>query len=219
MRTTARRDGDAWVLDGAKRFISNAGVAHTYAVFAKTDPAAGHAGVSAFMVHADDPGFSVGRMEHKLGIRGSATGDIHLDGCRIPADRLLGAEGEGFRLAMRVLDRSRPGIAAQAIGLAQGAIDYAVAYARERETFGRPIASHQGIQFMLADMQTRTDAARLLALARRREDRGGRDRRPATRYSAMAKLCASDVAMADHDRRGADPRRLRLHDRVPASSG
>src|SRR5436305_614494 len=129
MRTTARRDGDAYVLDGQKRFITNAGVAHAYTVFAKTDPNSGHAGISAFMVEADDPGFSVGRMEHKMGIRGSTTGDVLFEGCRIPADRLLGAEGDGFRIAMSVLDRSRPGIGAQALGLAQGAIDYAVQYA------------------------------------------------------------------------------------------
>jgi alkylation response protein AidB-like acyl-CoA dehydrogenase len=167
MRTTAVRDGDGYVLNGAKRFITNAGVAGTYAVFAKTDPAAGHAGVSAFMVEADDPGFSVGRLEHKMGIRGSTTGELLFDDCRIPADRLVGREGEGFRLAMRVLDRSRPGIAAQALGLAQGAIDYALAYAQERHAFGRPIAAQQGIQFMLADMQTRTEAARPAALPRR----------------------------------------------------
>jgi alkylation response protein AidB-like acyl-CoA dehydrogenase len=164
-------------------------------VFAKTDPAAGHAGVSAFMVEADDPGFSVGRLEHKMGIRGSTTGELLFDDCRIPADRLVGREGEGFRLAMRVLDRSRPGIAAQALGLAQGAIDYALAYAQERHAFGRPIAAQQGIQFMLADMQTRTEAARLL-LYRVGEmlDAGATD--PAfTRYSAMCKLLCSDVAM------------------------
>src|SRR3954471_17880725 len=121
MRTTARREGDGYVLDGQKRFITNAGVAHTYVVFAKTDPQKGSKGISAFMVEADDPGFSVGRMEHKMGIRGSTTGDILFEGCRIPADRLLAAEGDGFRIAMAVLDRSRPGIAAQALGLAQGA--------------------------------------------------------------------------------------------------
>ena len=195
MRTTAVRDGDGYVLNGTKRFITNAGVAGTYAVFAKTDPAAGHAGVSAFMVEADDPGFSVGKLEHKMGIRGSTTGELHFDDCRIPADRLLGREGEGFRLAMRVLDRSRPGIAAQALGLAQGAIDYALAYAQERQAFGRPIAAQQGLQFMLADMQTRTEAARLLLYETARMIDEEPDSPRLTRFSAMAKLLCSDVAM------------------------
>jgi len=195
MRTTARRDGDVFVLDGGKRFITNAGVAHTYGVFAKTEPDRGHAGVSAFMVHADDPGFSVGKLEHKMGIRGSTTGEIHFDGCRIPADRLLGAEGDGFRLAMRVLDRSRPGVAAQALGIAQGAIDYALAYAKERQAFGKPIVAQQGLQFMLADMQTRTEAARLLLYRVGELADAGGDQPEFTRYSAMAKLLCSDVAM------------------------
>jgi alkylation response protein AidB-like acyl-CoA dehydrogenase len=195
LRTTARRDGDEWVLDGSKRFISQAGLAATYAVFARTG-GTGAKGISAFMVEADDPGFSVGKMEHKMGIRASTTGEVHMDGCRLPADRLLGAEGEGFRIAMRVLDRSRPGIAAQALGIAQGAIDVALEYAKGRQAFGKPIADQQAIQFMLADMQSRTDAARLL-LYRVGEliDEGGTD--PAfTRLSASAKLICSDVAMA-----------------------
>ena len=195
MRTTAVRDGGHYVLNGAKRFITNAGVAGTYAVFAKTDPSAGHAGVSAFMVEADDPGFSVGRLEHKMGIRGSTTGELLFDDCRIPADRLLGREGDGFRLAMRVLDRSRPGIAAQALGLAQGAIDYALAYAQERHAFGKPIAAQQGIQFMLADMQTRTEAARLLLYRVGEMLDEGATAPSFTRYSAMCKLLCSDVAM------------------------
>jgi alkylation response protein AidB-like acyl-CoA dehydrogenase len=164
-------------------------------VFAKTDAAAGHAGISCFVVEQGDPGFSVGRMEHKMGIRGSTTGDLLFERCRVPVDRLVGAEGEGFAIAMAVLDRSRPGVAAQALGLAQGAIDQAVAYARSRVAFGRPIADQQGIQFMLADMQTRTEAGRLL-LYRVGEllDRGvgGPE---LTRFSAMAKLFCSDVAM------------------------
>jgi alkylation response protein AidB-like acyl-CoA dehydrogenase len=170
-------------------------VASTYTVFAKTDPDAGHSGISAFMVEATDEGFRVGRMEHKMGIRGSTTGDVHLEDCRIPADRLLGEEGMGFRVAMEVLDRSRPGIAAQALGLAQGAIDHAVEYARTRIAFGKPIGAQQGLQFMLADMQTRTEAARLL-LARVGEmiDEGVTGPE-LTRLSAMSKLLCSDVAM------------------------
>jgi alkylation response protein AidB-like acyl-CoA dehydrogenase len=195
MRSRARRDGDVYILDGTKRFITNAGVASTYTVFAKTDPDAGHSGISAFMVEATDEGFRVGRMEHKMGIRGSTTGDVHLEDCRIPADRLLGEEGMGFRVAMEVLDRSRPGIAAQALGLAQGAIDHAVEYARTRMAFGKPIGAQQGLQFMLADMQTRTEAARLL-LARVGEmiDEGVTGPE-LTRLSAMSKLLCSDVAM------------------------
>jgi alkylation response protein AidB-like acyl-CoA dehydrogenase len=195
LRTTARRDGDGWVLDGTKRFISNAGHASTYAVFARTG-GPGAKGISAFMVEADDPGFAVGKLEHKMGIRASTTGELHLDGCRLGSDRLLGAEGEGFRLAMRVLDRSRPGVAAQALGIAQGAIDVALDYAKARHAFGKPIADQQAIQFMLADMQSRTDAARLL-LYRVGEliDEGGAD--PTfTRLSASAKLICSDTAMA-----------------------
>ena len=195
LRTTARRDGDGWVLDGTKRFITNAGIATTYVVFARTGEP-GPRGITAFLVEHDDPGFAVGKLEHKMGIRASTTGEVHLDGCRIDDDRRLGLEGEGFRLAMRVLDRSRPGIAAQALGLAQGATDVAVAYARERQAFGRPIAEQQAIQFLLADMQASTDAARLL-LYRVGEmiDEGGND--PTfTRMSAQAKLICSDTAMA-----------------------
>jgi alkylation response protein AidB-like acyl-CoA dehydrogenase len=183
------------VLDGTKRFITNAGIATTYVVFARTGEP-GPRGITAFLVEHDDPGFAVGKLEHKMGIRASTTGEVHLDGCRIDDDRRLGLEGEGFRLAMRVLDRSRPGIAAQALGLAQGATDVAVAYARERQAFGRPIAEQQAIQFLLADMQASTDAARLL-LYRVGEmiDEGGTD--PTfTRMSAQAKLICSDTAMA-----------------------
>src|SRR5262249_27191610 len=138
MRTTARRDGGDYVLDGSKRFITNAGVATLYTVFAKTDPSAGHAGVSAFLVEADTPGFAVARLEPKMGISGSTTGELTFDSVRVPAANLLGTEGEGFKIAMRILDRSRPGVAAQALGIAQGATDYALEYARTRETMGRP---------------------------------------------------------------------------------
>src|SRR5205823_1620944 len=134
---------DAYVLNGSKRFITNAGVAQLYVCFAKTDKSAGHEGITAFAVEADTPGFQVGRIEPKLGIKGSTTGELFFDDCRVPVANRIGDDGDGFALAMRVLDRSRPGIAAQAVGLAQGATDYALEYARGRETFGEPIAKHQ----------------------------------------------------------------------------
>src|SRR5207244_2536951 len=143
MRTRARREGDEYVLDGSKRFITNAAVANLYTVFAKTDPDAGHSGISAFVVEADSPGFEVARLEPKMGISGSTTGELVFEGCRVPAEDLLGAEGEGFRIAMRILDRSRPGVAAQGLGIAQRATDYAPEYARSRQTTGKPIAEHQ----------------------------------------------------------------------------
>jgi alkylation response protein AidB-like acyl-CoA dehydrogenase len=195
MRTTARRDGDDYVLDGSKRFITNAGVAHLYTVFAKTDPEAGHAGISAFVVEADTPGFAVARVEPKMGIRGSTTGELTFDDCRIPAANLLGAEGEGFKIAMRILDRSRPGVAAQGLGIAQGATDYALEYAKTRETMGRPIAQHQLIAGMLADMETKCEAARgLLYRFGQMVDDGAPDEE-LTKISAMAKLYCTDVAM------------------------
>ncbi|HEX3806686.1 MAG TPA: acyl-CoA dehydrogenase family protein, partial [Gaiellaceae bacterium] len=160
MRTSARRDGDEYVLNGGKRFITSAGIASVYVVFAKTDPEQGHSGISAFIVEADTPGFEVGRIEAKMGIKGSTTGEVFFNDCRVPAANLLGAEGEGFKIAMRILDRSRPGIGAQGLGLAQGATDYALEYARTRETMGRPIAQHQLIAGMLADMETKCEAAR-----------------------------------------------------------
>jgi alkylation response protein AidB-like acyl-CoA dehydrogenase len=195
MRTTARREGDEYVLDGGKRFITNAGVAGLYTVFAKTDPDAGHDGISCFVVEADAPGFSVGRIEPKMGIKGSTTGEVFFDGCRIPADNLLGAEGDGFRIAMRVLDRSRPGIAAQALGIAQGATDYALEYAKGRETMGRPISSHQLIAAKLADMETACEAARGLLHRFGRMADDGVDGPELTKASAEAKLFCSDTAM------------------------
>jgi alkylation response protein AidB-like acyl-CoA dehydrogenase len=195
MRTTARRDGATYVLNGDKRFITNAGVAHVYVVFAKTDPEAGHSGISAFVVEADAPGFEVGRMEPKMGIKGSTTGEIFLDDCRVPADNLLGEEGEGFRIAMRVLDRSRPGIGAQGLGLAQGATDYALEYARSRETMGRPIAQHQLIAGMLADMETKCEAARGLLYKVGELIDDGAEGVELTKLSAMSKLYCTDVAM------------------------
>ena len=160
MRTTARLDDDEYVLDGSKRFITNAGVAGLYTVFAKTDPEAGHSGISAFVVEADTPGFEVTRLEPKMGISGSTTGELSSTAAASRSGNRLGAEGEGFRLAMRILDRSRPGVAAQALGIAQGATDYALEYAKTRETMGKPIAEHQLIQAKLADMETECEAAR-----------------------------------------------------------
>jgi len=195
MRTTARREGDEYVLDGGKRFITNAGVASLYVVFAKTGREAGHGGISAFVVEADAPGFEVGRIEPKMGIKGSTTGEIFFNECRVPAANLLGAEGEGFRIAMRILDRSRPGIGAQGLGLAQGATDYALEYARSRQTMGKPIAEHQLIAGMLADMETRCEAARGLLYKVGRLIDADDDGPELTKLSAMAKLYCTDVAM------------------------
>jgi len=195
MRTTARRDGDTYVLDGGKRFITNAGVASVYVVFAKTDPDAGHAGISAFVVEPGFEGFEVGRIEPKMGIKGSTTGEVFFDGCRVPAENLLGEEGRGFRLAMRILDRSRPGIGAQGLGLAQGATDFALEYAKTRETMGKPIAQHQLVAGMLADMETKCEAARGLLYKVGQLIDEGRDDAELTKLSAMAKLFCSDVAM------------------------
>jgi alkylation response protein AidB-like acyl-CoA dehydrogenase len=195
MRSEARREGDEYVLNGSKRFITNARVAHLYVVFAKTDPAKGHSGISAFVVEADAPGFEVGRLEPKMGIAGSTTGELFFNDCRIPADNLLGEEGEGFRLAMRILDRSRPGVAAQGLGIAQGATDYALEYAKSRETMGKPIAEHQLIAGMLAEMETKCEAARgLLYKIGLMIDEGVPDEE-LTKISAMTKLYCTDVAM------------------------
>jgi alkylation response protein AidB-like acyl-CoA dehydrogenase len=195
MRTTAKRDGDEYVLNGSKRFITNAGVANLYTVFAKTDPEGGHTGISAFVVEGDAPGFEVTRLEPKMGISGSTTGELAFDDLRIPAANLLGAEGEGFKIAMRILDRSRPGVAAQALGIAQGATDYALEYAKTRETMGKPIAQHQLIQAKLADMETETEAARGLLYRFGRMVDEGADDAELTKASAMAKLKCGDVAM------------------------
>jgi alkylation response protein AidB-like acyl-CoA dehydrogenase len=194
MRTRAVRDGSEWVIDGSKNWITNLGIADFYICFAVTDPDAGHShGISAFVVEADRPGFAVGKLEHKMGIRGSPTGQPIFDGVRVPSENLIGTEGEGFKVAMATLDRSRLGVAAQAVGIAQGATDYAAAYAQERQQFGKPIASFQGIQFKLADMESRTAAAReLLYRACSKVDTGDADM---GKYSAMAKLVASDTAM------------------------
>src|SRR6266853_1438093 len=196
MRSTARREGDEYALNGSKRFITNAGVATVYTVFAKTDPDAGHSGISAFIVEGDTPGFAVARLEPKMGISGSTTGELTFDNVRIPAGNLLGEEGEGFKIAMRILDRSRSGVAAQALGIAQGATDYALDYAKTRETMGKPIAQHQLIQAKLADMETECEAARGLLYRFGRMVDEGADDAELTKASAMAKLKCGDVAMA-----------------------
>jgi alkylation response protein AidB-like acyl-CoA dehydrogenase len=196
MRTEARPDGDGYILNGSKRFITNAGVASLYTVFAKTDPEAGHTGISAFLVEADTAGFEVTRLEPKMGISGSTTGELAFADTRVPAENLLGAEGEGFKVAMRILDRSRPGVAAQALGIAQGATDYALAYSRTRETMGKPIAEHQLIAAKLADMETACEAARgVLYRFGQMVDAGVPDAE-LTKASAMAKLICGDTAMA-----------------------
>ncbi len=195
MITRARRDGEEWVITGTKNWITNLGIADFYVVFAVTDAEVGHSqGISAFVVEADRPGFSVGKLEHKLGIRGSPTGQPIFDDVRVPAGNLIDEVGQGFKVAMATLDHSRLGVAAQALGIAQGATDYAAAYAKERRQFGKPIAAFQGIQFKLADMETQCAAAReLLYKACAKVDRRERDM---GKYSAMAKLFCSDVAMA-----------------------
>jgi alkylation response protein AidB-like acyl-CoA dehydrogenase len=188
-----RADG-GWTINGAKNWISNAGVAGAYVVFAVTDaslPAS--KGMTAFLVEDGSPGFAVAKLEHKMGMRGSPTGQLTFDDVHVPDANVIGAVGDGFKVAMRTLDRSRLGIAAQALGLAQGATDYAAAYARERTAFGKPINQLQAIQFKLADMETRTAAAReLLYRAAVKVDHGERD---LGKYSAMAKLFCSDTAM------------------------
>jgi len=195
MRATARREGDVYVLDGSKRFITQGGVADLYAVFAVTDPAAPKGkGISCLMVDGDSAGFSVARLEHKMGIRGSPTAELVFEGVRVPAANLLGREGEGYRIALKTLEHSRPGIAAQAVGIAQGATDVAVDYARTREQFGRPIGEFQMVQAMLADMATRTEAARQLLYKSCVEIEAGSPH--AMRWAAMAKLFAGDTAMA-----------------------
>jgi len=194
MRTRAERRGDTYVLNGLKHFITNAGLAHINTVFAVTDPEApGTRGISAFIVEGDRPGFRMGHIENKMGIRGSQTGELVFEDCEIPAENLLGKEGEGFKIALATLDRTRPGIAAQALGIAQGALDFAVQYAKQRVQFGKPIIDNQGIQFMLADMDIQVEAARRLVyhvgeLMDAGETNFGRE-------SAIAKTFASDAAI------------------------
>ena len=195
MRSVARRDGDDYVVNGTKRFITNADVAGLYTVFAKTDPEAGHAGITAFLVEPDFPGFEVARLEPKMGISGSTTGELVFDDMRVPIENRLGEEGDGFKIAMRILDRSRPGIAAQGLGLAQGATDYALEYAKSRETMGKPIAQHQLVAAKLADMETACEAARGLLYKFGQMVDDGVDGPELTKASAQAKLFCTDTAM------------------------
>ncbi|HYH93606.1 MAG TPA: acyl-CoA dehydrogenase family protein [Candidatus Saccharimonadales bacterium] len=191
-RTTARRDGDDWVLDGAKRFITNAGQAGTYIVTARTgETAKGDAEISAFIVPGETPGFSVGRLEDKLGLHASATGELRFDDARIPAANLLGPQGDGFRTFLKILDGGRISIGALAVGLSQAALDASIPYAQTREQFGRPIGSFQGVAFMVADMATEIEAARAMVWRSAWLKDQGRDYGLA---AAEAKLFASEVS-------------------------
>ena len=194
MRTKAIRDGDEYVLNGAKCWISNGAVADLFCVFAVTDPDGRRgANVSAFVVERSDPGFTVGAAEKKMGIKGSPTNELYFENCRIPADRMIGAENAGLRLALHTLDHTRITIGAQALGIAQAALDLAVAYAKDRRQFGSAVADFQGVQFMLADMAMKLEAARQLVYsAAARSERGADD---LTFFGAAAKCFASDVAM------------------------
>jgi alkylation response protein AidB-like acyl-CoA dehydrogenase len=197
MRTSAVRRGDTFVLNGSKHFITNGGLAQVTVVFARTDPHAGTKGMSAFLVEKDSPGFSVGKIEHKMGIRGSQTTELVFSDCEVPVEALLGREGDGFKIAMATLDRTRPCVAAQALGIAQGAFEYALEYVKTRTQFGKSIAEQQGIQFMIAEMATELEAARLLVYrAAMLIDRSRTE--PDLRFSqesAMAKMYASEVAV------------------------
>jgi alkylation response protein AidB-like acyl-CoA dehydrogenase len=193
MTTRAVRAGDDWVLNGTKRWITNAGVSDYYTVFAVTDPEKRSKGISAFVVERSDEGVSFGAPEKKLGIKGSPTREVYLDNVRVPGDRLIGVEGSGFATAMKTLDHTRVTIAAQAVGIAQGALDYALGYVKERQQFGKAIAEFQGLQFMLADMGMKLEAARQLTyVAAAKSERGDAD---LTYFGAAAKCFASDVAM------------------------
>jgi alkylation response protein AidB-like acyl-CoA dehydrogenase len=194
MRTRAVRDGDEYVLNGTKTWITGAGVSTHYTVMAVTDPERHANGISAFVVAADDPGFSVGAKERKLGMKGSPTCEIYFENCRIPASRLIGAEGTGFKTALKTLDHTRLGIGAQAVGIAQGALDAAIGYVKERKQFGQRLADFQGVQFMLADMGMRIEAARQLVYVAAAA--AERDEPNLTFRSSAAKCFASDTAMA-----------------------
>jgi len=198
MTTRGVRDGDSYVLNGVKRWITNAGISRYYTVMAVTDPAAGAGGISAFVVESGDEGFSYGAPEHKLGIKGSPTRELYFDNCVIPADRMIGEEGSGFRTALATLDHTRITIAAQALGIAQGALDYAVGYVQQRRQFGQPIAEFQGVQFMLADMAMKIEAARQLTYAAAARSDRAMSGEPALDLTFMSSACkcfASDVAM------------------------
>ena len=199
MRTRATRTSAGYVLNGVKRWISNAGVSKYYTVMAVTDPDKGANGISALVVEDSDPGFTFGAPEHKLGIKGSPTRELYFDNTEIPASRLVGEEGEGFKIALRTLDHTRVTIAAQALGIAQGALDYAIGYVKERKQFGRSLADFQGLQFMLADMAMKLEAARQLtyaAAARSERAFHGEKVADLTFFSSAAKTLASDVAMS-----------------------
>ena len=194
MRTTAVRDGNVYRINGSKYWISNSGIADTYTVFAKTNPAAGHRGISAFLVEKEH-GVKVAKLEKKLGMRGSPTGELIFEDVEVPAENLIGEEGMGFYIAMGTLDRSRPTIGAQAVGIAQGALDYAVKYIKERKQFGHPVSEFQGLQFMVADMATKVEASRGLvyrACSLIDNDPG----QELSKIGAMAKMFASDTAMS-----------------------
>lgn len=190
LKTTAKRDGDFWVLDGEKAWITNAGFAKYFVVVARTNPEAGKRGLSAFVVPSDAPGFSVGQPEEKMGLKSSRTAQIYFSGCRVPAANLLGQEGQGLKIALATLDHSRIGIAAQALGIHQRALELAVQYARDRVQFGKPIAAHQAIQFKIAQIATELAAARMLTYAAAALDHSSQ----AGRLSAQAKLYASEAA-------------------------
>jgi len=193
MRTRAERRGDKYILNGTKIFITHGNVADVVCAFAVTDPTKGANGISAFILEKTFPGFIVGKREKKMGIRGSPTVELVFENCEVPAENLLGAEGEGFKIAMKVLDKSRPGIAAQALGIAAGALDFATAYAKERIAFGKPIGQQQGVGFLLADMKTEVEAARMLVYeCARKCDENAAD---VSLWAAMCKLKAGDVAM------------------------
>ncbi len=193
MQTNAKLEGDHYVLNGTKHFITNGEVADIYTVIAITNPSKGSRGASAFVVEKGTEGLVFGKKEDKMGIRASATSEVVFQDCKVPKENLLGREGQGFMVAMKTLDKSRPGVAAQALGIAQGAFDHAVKYAREREQFGTSISSFQGLQWMLADMATQIEAARALVYAAAKMiDSGAKD---VGKESAMAKLYASEVAM------------------------
>lgn len=194
MRTRARASGEDWILNGTKAWISNGGASSWYTVMAVTDPSKGPNGISAFMVHADDDGFTVGAKERKLGIKGSPTTELYFTDCRVPGDRIIGAPGTGFKTALATLDHTRPTIGAQAVGIAQGALDAAIAYTKERNQFGRSISDFQAVQFMLADMAMKIEAARLMVYtAAARAERGEDD---LSFISSACKCFASDVAMS-----------------------
>jgi alkylation response protein AidB-like acyl-CoA dehydrogenase len=193
IQTTAVRDGDHYMLNGTKQWITNGGEAEVYTVVAMTDRSKGSRGATAFIVEKGTPGFGFGKKENKMGIRASATRELVFDNCRVHKSQILGKEGMGFMVAMGTLDRSRPGVAAQAVGIAQGALDEAVRYSREREQFGKPISAFQGVQFLLADMSMKLEAARALVYATARMIDAGEKKY--SKESAMCKCFASDVAM------------------------